>query len=64
MMDLKYKTMKKKIINTLVLTSLKCKAFISSETTRQFPSLFIPAEEQDERGDYSLVVLPCMTRWQ
>lgn len=62
LMDLKYKTMKKKIIHTLVLTSLKFKAFISSETTHQFPSLFIPAVEQDERGDYSLIVLPCMTR--
>lgn len=62
LMDLKYKTMKKNIINILMLTSLKFKAFISSETTHQFPSLFIPAMEQDESGDYRLIVLPCMTR--
>lgn len=62
LMDLKYKTLKKNIINTLVLTSLKFKAFICSETTHQSPCLFIPAVEQDERGHYRLLVLPCMTR--
>lgn len=60
-MDLEYRNINKNIINTLVPTSLKCKAFSVQRITLN--SLFTPtpAVEQDKRVDDKLTVLPYVT---